>query len=541
MTFAPSPEQLTGTIAGVLSHDIITGVENDGDHTYLNIQQECKTQLPVTAESMNITIPLTNPNVDVVCFDKSFITMTVAVTFDLSTAPTLTSADPIGGAVKYFIGLKHSSECLLEYSVYHNGKQVSNTLQSNATAESFLYHVYRSKESLSNRRGIYTIAEAAAKGDTSSVCGRFITLYELKGLTSVTIPFTITIPFNDILCFQQFLDFPSALFGQMELRFKFNKNAFVVLQCDPKVTLKQYMDNYPSDTNLTTLKNAYNTTDVSNAFNHEFAQIGDPSRMITQISYASNAVTYTIANQTITPGNISINECFSTICGYRISPATIEDIRATYQSKPWVKFSQSVNFLPFSSGPSASQLYITQQTYLNNTTDFIVTFPRTQHEVTVLKNPMLTDLSLTVMNRKYPEMALDTDSERFAQIMITSSDTFNETPNREYVQSVSVARADANGSITPAEDLTSFVCTLKVERPSAMGMVCDGLDSNGQQVSVRLSAKPKYTNNTEYCGQNVPPPVLYTVNDSFFIFNAIDGGQCIYSDKDFNEVLANFM
>ena len=73
MTFAPSPEQTTGTIAEVLSRDIISDVQNDGDHTYLSIQQESKTQLPVISESMNITIPLTNPNLDVICFDKSMI------------------------------------------------------------------------------------------------------------------------------------------------------------------------------------------------------------------------------------------------------------------------------------------------------------------------------------------------------------------------------------------------------------------------------------------------------------------------------------
>ena len=161
MTFAPSPEQTTGTIAEVLSRDIISDVQNDGDHTYLSIQQESKTQLPVISESMNITIPLTNPNLDVICFDKSMIHLKVAIPFTYTTPGVITSNDEIAKSIKYFIGLKHSSECLLEYSVYHKGKQVSNSLQSNATAEAFLYHTYRSQEALSNRRGIYTLAKAA--------------------------------------------------------------------------------------------------------------------------------------------------------------------------------------------------------------------------------------------------------------------------------------------------------------------------------------------------------------------------------------------
>ena len=545
MTFAPSPEQPIGTINSILSKDILRSIDNDGDHTYLNIQEESKTQLPITSEAMNITVPLTNPNICVTCFDKSFITLKVSVKFNVATTPTISSATNIAKAVRYFIGLKHSSEAIGEYSIYHKGKQVSGTLQSNATAESFLYHVYRSEDELTNRRGIYTKADAAAKMDLSSICGKFVSLYDLNGATSITIPFTITIPFNDILCFQQFTDYPAALFGALELRFKFNKNAFVFLQCNPKECLKKYMCNHnivSTSTGYTELTNALSTTPDHLAYDKEFSQVGDQNFLITGVSYASNAVTYTLGYQNFTPDTIQITECYTTMCGYRISPERIEGLRSKFESEPWVKFSQNINYLPFSTSASSSQLFVNQQTYLNNTTDFILTFPRTQHEITVLKNPMLQDLSLTVMNRKYPEMSLDTSSERFAQLMLSASDTYMMTPNREYVQSISMFRTDDDGTVTPNEDLTSFVCTLKVERPSAMGMICDGLDSKGEQVSVRLTAKPKYPGGTDqYCAASPPPPVLYTVNDSFFIFNSRDGGQCIYSDKDFNEVVTSFM
>ena len=544
MTFASTPEQVTGTINDVLSRSILRSVENDGDHTFLSIQEESKTQLPVNSESMNITIPLTNPNLDVVCFDKSFITLKASVKFNIQTPVTISQSDIIAKGVKYFIGLKHSSECFGEYSIYHKGKQVTGTLQSNATAESFLYHVYRAEDELANRRGIYTLASAAAKNDLSSVCGKFISIYDLHDLSSVTIPFTFTIPFNDILCFQQFREYPSALFGCLEFRFKFNKNAFVFIQVDPEASIKKLMCNrsISSGTDYTQLSDALKTMPKHLAYDREFAQVGDPNYLITGVSYGNATVSFTLGYQSFTPDTISITECFTTMIGYRVNPDALESMRAKFENEPWVKFSQNINYLPFSTGASSSQLFVNQQTYLNNTTDFIITFPRTQHEVTVLKNPMLQDLSLTVMNRKYPEMPLDTTTERFAQMMINASDSYLMAPNREYVQSVSMYRTDEQGTITPNEDLTSFVCTLKVERPSAMGMICDGLDSKGEQISVRLSAKPKYNNvNDQYCATNPPPPVLYTVNDSYFIFNSRDGGECIYSDKDFNEVLSSFM
>ena len=560
MTFAPTPEQLTGTIESVLAKDVLQQVDNDGDHTYLSIQEECKTQLPVTSESMNITIPLTNPNVDVVCFDKSFITLSVSIRFAVknyiqpSDDPDTNTKLAVKDCLKTFIGLKHSAECLGEYSIFHNGKQISGTLQSNGTAEAFLYHAIRSQDELTNRKGIYTLAKAAHEYDEASVCGSFVSVKDMKECGGfITVPFTITIPFNDILCFQQFRDYPNALFGKLELKFKFNKNAFVCMTCDPVAVLHKTIHskwNQLATEEKTQLLYYWKSIHSSHegyfegTYDREFTQVGDNFDSAVDYFYSNNEHTVAtfIRQQCFTPHEINITECYTTMCGYRINPEKREELREFYTSNPWVKFSQNVNYLPFSAGANSTQLFVNQQTYLNNVTDFVITFPRTQNQITVLKNPMLTDLSITVLNRKYPEMPLDTTSERFAQMMLTASDSFMMSPNREYVQSISSSRGNENGSLRPTEDLTSFVTTLKVERPSAMGMVCDGLNSHGEQVSVRLSAKPKYTGTAdEYCAQNPPAPVLYTVNDSYFIFNSKNNGECIYSDKDFNDKVNEFM
>ena len=548
MTFASTSEQIFGTINEVLSRDILHSVENDGDHTYLSIQEESKSQLPINSESMNVIVPLTNPNLDVVCFDKSFITLKVAVKFNFSRSFQYEGVETLlTRAVKLFIGLKHSTDCIGEYSIYHKGKQITGTLQSNGTAESFLYHTYRSQESLSNRRGIHSVASIVSKGDRSSSCGEFIKFSQLNGHDTITIPFTFTIPFNDILCFQQFREYPSKFFGDLELRFKFNKNAFVFMQVDPEYSIKSYRVRHKLQGDSITdaiikLTPAFFAQSGAINYNHEYTQVGDPSDIIHTITAGGGVINMQIGSVTMSADSIEISECYTTMMGYRINPEAAEEMQTKFESEPWVKFSQNINYLPFSTGASSSQLFVNQQTYLNNVTDFILVFPRTQHEITVSKNPLLQDLSLNVMNRKYPEMPLDTTSERFAQMMMNSSDCFNQLPNYEYAQSLNYARADEYGSNNPMEDLTSFLLTLKVERPSAMGLICDGLDSKGQQVSVRLTAKPKYPGaNDEYCAQQPPPPVLYTVSDSFFIFNAKDGGQCIYSDRDFNEVVEQFM
>ena len=550
MTFAPQDEELIGTIEEVLSSDIIRQVNNDGDHTYLHIQQEAKTQLPVQNEAMSITVPLTNPELDVVQFDKSFITMKVKVDIGVTGYTSAVSSDEyLRKAIDVFVGLKHSTDCIGEYSVYHKGKQISGTLQSNATTESFLYHTYRSEDDLMNRRGTHTIARCAASNDLSSICGEYISADALKTAQGssgkIQVAFTFIIPFNDILAFQQFQAYPSGLFGELELKFKFNKNALVCLQCHPIEAIKAYA---ARNSSIGSAIATINNTVIGDAtkYTKEFTQIGDPFTAIVQASISSGALTLTTGQVTLTAGNISIDECYSTLIGYKIRPDARELLQTKFENEPWVKFTQNVNFLPFSAAPLTNKVSLTQQTYLNNTTDFVLMFPRTQHESggTVYKNPMLQDLSLTVMNRKYPEMPLDTASEQFAQIMLNASDTFHNTPLLEYAQSISVARYTSAGKIYPNEDLTCFIITLKVERPSAMGLICDGLDSKGQQVSVRLEAKPKVSDSNidEYCTQNLGvAPILCTVNDCYFIFNSKDGGQCLHSDKEFNDVLPSFM
>ena len=72
-------------------------------------------------------------------------------------------------------------------------------------------------------------------------------------------------------------------------------------------------------------------------------------------------------------------------------------------------------------------------------------------------------------------------------------------------------------------------------------MIQDGIDSEGQQVSVRLKATPLYNNDDSYCNSSPPPPVLYTVNDAAFLFNSQDGGRCLYTDRALEEVIPAFM
>ena len=598
MTFAPQREESIGTIDSIISRSIIRRVYNDGDRTYLTLQQEPRNSLPITQQSTAIIIPMTNPNIDFVQFDKSFISLVIGMYFRLGGYDQKNEKDNNVGqkytdgqnekdaapiplnmpdVLRMFVGLKNSSDCIGEYAIYHKGKQVSGTLQSNATTESFLYHNFRSESDKMFRPSEHSIADRVWKYDLDSSCGYFPKLSDIQNAVQndngvILIPFIINIPFNDILPFQQFRSYPSSLFGDLEFRFKFNPRAFVTLQCDPESCISKYVFN-TKDKDLDGLARTFSMNSVQ--YDNDYVQLGDSFQGIkhVKINVANTGSTIFPARMKYLDADVgkvswnfekvAIAEVHSILTGYKAHPRALEQMRAKFMSHPWVKFSQNINYLPFSTRPSRSGLNMVQQSYLNNTTDLLLLFPRTENQAqgTVFHNPHLKDLTITTMNRRYPEVPIRTTSYEYLSQMMTSADTFGKKPTAEFINSYVEPEWQDDGKYHCETDRSSFVGAIKVERPSAMGLICDGLDSKGFQIPIRLMASPTYsvdnrpkdtaTGNPDltkptydqYCSnaEKNPPPVLVTVNDAYWIFNAKDGGQCIYSNRPFNETVDLFM
>ena len=439
MTFAPQQDERIGTINRVIGRNVVHGIYNDGDRTYLTVQQECRNSLPLSSTATTLIVPLTNPNIDFVQFNKSFITLKFEVQFGLTgyAASSGDDDDHMPDAVSTFIGLKHASDIIGEYAVYHKGKQVVGTLQSNATVESFLYHTSRPSTDLENRKASHSISERVAEGDLTSVCGEFFDLKDIQALSptfNLDVVFEIVIPFNDILIVQQFKSYPNALFGDLELRFKLNLGAFVTLTCNP---LKSAESAIRASDDAQWYSSWTNTIGVCGLnYTKEYTQIGDTFTTITRATLNAGKAEYQTGAVSWNAKKISITEAYTTICGYRARPDALEQMRAKYANQPWVMFSQNINYLPFSSKPSQTGLNMTQQVYLNNTTDLILLFPTTANEAggTVSKNPMLKNLSVQVFNRRYPEVGLNTTDGKFLHLMLHSFVTNHAKPLQEYVK-----------------------------------------------------------------------------------------------------------
>ena len=551
MTFAPTPSQTIGTIEAVLAVDDFDrdDYQNDGAHQYLYSQEETKSQLPITEDNV-IKIPLTSANCHVVQFDKSFITLKVEATFPLTgfTVPNTNTYTPQGGtetanpqqenlrkALDYFVGFKHSTDCIGRYNVKHRNKVVAGMSQDHATLESFLYHSYRSQDDLVNRRGIHTIAESSLNDDLNSVCGEYVTLQECLDAHAntgdkVTKTFTFIIPFNDILMFQQFKDYPSELFGALDIEFVFNPKAFVFRQCDYESCIQASILRHHHLANSTGSLVPLRNNTWAKTVDVEYAQVGDRLFGFVNATTANPtaSVNNTQANNVVfgVP-TIKIVEAHSTICGYNIRADKLEELREKYKSQVWTKFTQTISAQEFSSSFRQGVGFVSQLANFDNTTDMVVLFPTTTNQSfgTVYKNPMMEGVTLSVMGRKFPDMPLDTTTPRFANMMLNASDTLHAAPLKEYVDSLSIYRYDSGGKIYPTCDLTTFFITLKCERPSAMGFILDGLDSKGRNVAVRLSGQIKDGTYDEYQSALPPPPILALVNDAMICFSAANGGM----------------
>ena len=551
MTFAPPRNQPIGKIADVLAQNIVQAADlrNDGDHKYLVTEVPVSDPpLPTSSASQYIYVPLTTSQVDVVEFQKSFfkIELKLEITTEGFEANDLNNDTAID-YMYYFIGLKHSTDLIGDYQIRYKGKPIA--IQPNATTESFLYQSLRDNSEIIYRPGNHTTSQSAGRifGFGDGVCGSHINLVNLQDTVnnrSTEVTMGIVIPFTDIQMFQQFDDYPNSIFGDLEIGFKVNTGAFVSMVNDPVDNYECYRVGNPNLYNIAQITSPYSKGDLD--FSREFVQIGDTFKGITHTKIDNGAIKLTTSDVSLHVKSFTVSSCSSFISGYNIESSALDRIRKTYTDKPWVVFTQNVDVRSFNHSPTKSGIDTTQQVRFNNTSDIILLFPTTPNEVhgTVFKNPMLTSLNLYTMGNSYPQTPINTRSVETAQLMINSCLNKNATPQRDFAQSLLQRRWDPDDDFEHTiSDTTTFILDLKVERNSALGLMNDGLDSDGKNENVRLHAKPEFPDNIDkYCyGENIPPPIIVTVGDAYWAFNSRNGGNCMISSQPFEKQIPVFM
>jgi hypothetical protein len=134
---------------------------NEGDNKYFIKTIPSPTQKPYYGKNTDITIPLTDSNVDVVEFNKSYFTLNLDIQLDfdpgfpvlpLEGKEWMTTLNPLlnptaeGGTAwtenpvcvnlakmtYFFIGFKNSTDCIASYRIAHNNLDIGETQTATA-------------------------------------------------------------------------------------------------------------------------------------------------------------------------------------------------------------------------------------------------------------------------------------------------------------------------------------------------------------------------------------------------------------------------
>ena len=564
--------QKTGSISSVLAQNIIKDVTNDGGH-YTNWKEiEPESQMP-SAHNQEIIIRLTDANLDITQLNETFLSLNVKATLNFSQIPfqaiTGTNArlsEDLQRGFFLFVGLKNGSDIIKDYTIFHKNIAVTDTLQNDATVESALYHIVEDKDSKNNKKHVHSLYDSVHEMDTSC-CGIYLSYYDLKSINASTNTLTVNIPVNipitDILAFQAFTEYPNSIFGDLKIKFRINPGAFVFAMVDPHASAKKHF--YTTDyegvhaDNVETVDEFIQSIPTNPAYDRGFFQFGTSanlSRILYEVSDGETIPTYTIEwnqatqNVMISMPTYTVDRCTCIIRGFNMNKAALANEKQKYMSEPFVVPAQRIDISAFSGITSATELKTSQNIALRRVTDFMVYFPKYAQQITCWENPMLTNLHLNTMGRNYPEKAVSTIDPNFIQMQLQAADlsSFNLEATDEYENSLTIPRATSTIRLTPHTDLTSFVFIVPVERASGAGIYFDGLDSNGQNVSVELRGAPIYqgANDTYYNhtgdGSTRPQfPVLAMVMDTYWIFSSVDNGHCHYETRrDIHEILGHY-
>ncbi|GHU23816.1 hypothetical protein FACS189472_16790 [Alphaproteobacteria bacterium] len=210
-----------GTVNSILQKfDPKLGIqEGIGKYSYLSVES---TSPKPYVGNCEIVIKLTDPNVDIVEFHRSFfvlemdidgIMQTKNTTIDCPNTDIIMNEPPAWSVLTllpywlplvkksdlFFIGLKNSTDIIESYKIQHNGIDIGSTMQNNATLESFLYNQCKGHTEKDNNSGSYSLYENVIKGD-ESVCGRYLKYSEIEDQQGrVHIKFYPVIQFNMLL------------------------------------------------------------------------------------------------------------------------------------------------------------------------------------------------------------------------------------------------------------------------------------------------------------------------------------------------------
>ena len=513
--------------------------KNSGIHDSKCLTIDClEPQCPIP-EGTYTKIKLTDESVDVVNLNKSWISMTVkaTVTWSFQNNVSLDEAtQKFYSAVgtNAFVGLKSSSHIIDSYRIL-NANRKTGCEQTQALYENSIVHFLKPEEEIQGRPNIYTPWENAFHHD-QSVCGLYIPnftndykcLWNQKEYTE-DVEFELTIPIDDILPLSNISMYPNYLFGNLQMEFKTtSKKNFV--WCLVNTEDAAHAWDLAGVSNGITEAYSYS----ARTMNKTFFQCGDTVDQVFIYTvgnvYPTPEFAHTTSKVNVSLSNLVITSCQSNINGFKIKDSVKVQLREKYSDKKLIIPSQFIDYQQTNNGPIGSTLQTSTSYTLTNVSNICVTFPRSENELTISRNPRMNAFQLFVDNKPYPDQIGSTTSARYCEYVLSNSYLDNLwCANKSLLYALSHRTSEYfNGSYLLNRDNSNYCFNAATERLcSGDGIYCDGLNKDISLIRLygTLDSNSRYSS-------ACPAPHIFFVQTTFWICST-DGVDYIMNDDGF--------
>jgi hypothetical protein len=522
---------------------------NEGSGKYLIKAIPSPTQKPMVGSGTEITIPLTDSNIDVVEFTKSYFSLSVSIDLDFDPGfPVLpdvpnewmkvVNPDVFGndspnkvwynnsmfeGLAKstyFFVGFKSASDIISSYKITNKGIDVSGAQANNAQIESFLYNFMKAKSEKDNKRNTHSLWENV-HSHNPSICGKYFSLWDLHiaqlSGRKLHVEFPVIIGFDDFLPFQFFSLYPASVFGELALVLRVSPDALVWCSVNPVDSILEQVDisNTPTAAangftnpivDLKKVATNISTKDRQHYYDRRFIQLNAPGVAATNVISSGDSggvlATYGGYNLTVRADSIMVIEAVSTVCGFGLNASFNSQLIKHYTNTPMVIPGEIVRIFNFSTGPNAGGLNCVATLPMINVKEVIVLFPRYATDRTVFHNPCLSNLQIQMLSRNWPDQPASTVSAEFFRLQLEAANLDSILHCTESFENSYTSIPTYNYPYRDRSrvDNTDFAFILPTERGSGNAFFFDGVNSVSE--TIQLKGTPL---SIDLEGNQIPP------------------------------------
>ncbi len=395
---------------------------------------------------------------------------------------------------------------------------------------------------------MYTMWDEA-HSHSENVCGVYVPINDNLN-HDFDITFEVSIQLDDLLPLSGMSILSNCIIGDIELEIKNRiQGNLVYCQVDPNVLLEEAITTgaglaassiggSPASRRavIADLKAEMETAH----YTKEFTQVGDPCDVCVHnygasSSGASETVDYALLLKVqLVCTNSIMNNAMSHINGFRLKDSVISALRSKYASKPLIIPAQVCKHDLFAQRPTAGGLKLNTNITLTNCTNIALSFPQTDNEISVVKNPEQQAAQLILMGKNIPDKSINTLEAAHTEMELTNAcldSLFEAQPS--FIRSLTLTASDGTFKKDRKADCTDYYFLASLER-FGNGVYCDGLTSPGaitltfQSNSIHSgSADPYYHPDIDDSSAiNTQPINIMSVEDCFWVFG---NNRCMFT------------